>query len=431
MRWLIVSLAAIPVMAVWATLVFLGTANGWWRQALAPPGDTAAFVAAVQRELDDHATGNAAFRLLEGGAVAGEHFVSIGDPVLADTQFQAASVSKWLTAWAIMTLVQRGRVDLDAPVAGYLSRWQLPTGDFDADQVTIRRLLSHTAGLTDDLGYQGFAPGTATQSLEDSLTQAVDARPGADGRVRVGMEPGSDWRYSGGGYALLQLVIEEVTGLGFEPYMQEAVLTPLGLSRSTFRLSADDTGNLATFYDANGEPGPPHAFSAPSAAGLYTTAADMTRFLQAHLPGPAGEPPGRGVLAPQTLDLMHEPNATVMGTDIWGLGLILYAPNGEGGYVVGHDGGNYPAINATVRLDPATGDGIVLLATGDPALAGRLGGEWVFWLTGRLDVPSYYRAIGDVIVLVAIGWGVIAIGVLLIGWGTTRKSNGKAAWSEG
>lgn len=430
MRWLIISLAAIPVLALWAVVAFLGTANGWWRAPLAPPGDSTAFTAAVAAKLDAEHRGNAIFRLLEDGRVVGEHAVSVAEPVNAGTRFQAASLSKWITAWGVMTLVEAGEVDLDAPVSTYLSRWQLPPGPFDNDGVTVRRLLSHTAGLTDGLGYQGFAPGSEPQTLEESLTRAADAMPAADGRVRVGLEPGSEWRYSGGGYALLQLVIEEVSGTTFEAYLQEAVLRPLGLDHSSFTLDADTADNVASVYDTDGEPAAHYVFAAPSAAGLYTSAADMTRFIQAHLPGPAGEPPGRGVLSGETLALMHQPHATAMGTDIWGLGVILYAPNGQDGFIVGHDGSNYPAINTTVRVDPATGNGMLMFVTGNRELAGKVGGEWVFWLTGRLDIPSYYQAIGDVVMLVAIGWGIIALAVLLIGWMATRNSKGKTTWSE-
>lgn len=420
MRWLILSLTAIPAFALWAWVVFVGTSDGWWREPLAPPGDARAFVTAVREVIDRELRGNAAFRLMESGEVVGEHYTSIGDPVDADTRFQVASLSKWITAWGVMDLVEAGRLDLDAPVSTYLTRWSLPDSRFDNDQVTVRRLLSHTAGLTDGLGYGGFAPGTNVQPLEDSLTRAADAE--ADGRVRVGAEPGSEWRYSGGGYALLQLVIEEVSGQPFEAYMRQAVLDPLELRASTFVLD-HDAPDLATFYDVDGTPADHYRFSAPSAAGLYTTAADMTRFLQAQLPGPGGEPPGRGVLQPDTLALMRQPHAFAFGTDIWGLGTMLYAENGSGGHIIGHDGANRPAISTSVRLDPATGDGIVLLITGAPALAGHLAGEWVFWQSGRLDIGTFYDSSGDMILAIAAGWGVIVLAVLVLGWLVTRKGS--------
>ncbi len=411
-------------MAVWATLVFLGTANGWWRSALAPPDDAEAFAAAAAARLEAESRGNGAFRLLEDGSVTAEHYVSTGTPVTADTRFQVASLSKWVTAWAVMALVESGRVDLEAPVSSYLTRWRLPEGPFDHDEVTVRRLLSHTAGLTDGLGYDGFAPGEPVQSLEQSLTRAADAMPGADGRVRVGIEPGAQWLYSGGGYALLQLLIEEVTGERFADYLQRQVLTPLAMIRSTFELDPQDALDLATSYDVDGMPAPHYRFSAPSAAGLYGTAADLTRFVQAQLPGPAGEPRGRGVLRPDTLDRMRAPHATMMGTEIWGLGHMLYAPNDAGGHIIGHDGGNRPAISTSVRFDPASGDGIILLISGNPDLASELGGEWVFWKTGRLDVASYSRAVGNVVVLIGAGWLVIAIIFIIIGWRVTRPQAG-------
>jgi CubicO group peptidase (beta-lactamase class C family) len=423
MRWLILAFAAIPCLALWATVVFLATANGWLRAPLAPTGDTSGFVAAVQRTLDHERNGNAAFRLLEGGQVAGEHYVSTGDPVNADTQFQVASLSKWIAAWGVMHLVETRALDLDAPVDQYLVRWHLPESEFDNDEVTIRRLLSHSAGLTDGLGYGGFPPGTPVQDLTDSLTRAEDAMPGADGRVRVGIEPGSEWRYSGGGYALLELLVEDVSGETFEAYLQRTVLAPLGMRRSTYLLSDPPPDNLATFYAVDGTPAPHYLFSASSAAGLYTTAADLTRFLQAQVAGPDGQPAGRGVIAAETLARMREPHAETLGTDIWGLGHMLYAPNGAGGHIIGHEGGNRPAINTSVRLDPASGDGIILLVTGNEDLASRLGGEWVFWRTGRLDVAAYADALGDVVFRVAVGWAVIALGFAIIGWRVTRPAS--------
>jgi len=83
---------------------------------------------------------------------------------------------------------------------------------------------------------------------------------------------------------------------------------------------------------------------------------------------------------------MRRPHAYQYGVEVWGLGTILFAPNNAGGFVVGHDGNNTPAINTSARVDPATGDGIVVLETGDPLLASNIAGDWVFWRTGNLDL---------------------------------------------
>ena len=172
-------------MCAWLAFVMVGTLYGWWRQPLAPSGEPGAFADAAVRKLDRNRRGNVVFVLIQGGRPVREYAASIGPPVDRDTLFQVASLSKWVSAWGVMTLVEAGKLDLDQPVATYLRRWNLPKSEFDNDTVTVRRLLSHTAGLTDGLGYSGFAPGVAVQSLEDSLTRASDASPDADGRVRV------------------------------------------------------------------------------------------------------------------------------------------------------------------------------------------------------------------------------------------------------
>lgn len=407
-------LSALVALAIWAAIVVFGTLEGWWRKPLAPRGDTAAFMSAAVAKIDTERRGNAAFVLIERGKVYGEHFASVGKPVDRDTLFQIASTSKGVAAWGVMTLVEAGKLDLDAPVSKYLTRWKLPPSEFNNDGVTVRRLLSHTAGLTDGLGYAGFKLGEPIQSLEESLTKAADASPGKDGAVRVGIEPGSEFKYSGGGYTLLQLLIEEVSGQSFNDYMRGAVFAPLGMARSTFVLDAEPT-NVAEFFDTDGSQATHYRFAALAAASLYTSAADMTRFIRAHVSGADGAPAGRGVLTPATLKEMRRPHAQQMGADIWGLGTILYAPNNAGDFIIGHDGNNEPAINTAVRLDPATGDGIVVLETGNKLLATALAGEWVFWQTGHVDFLTVTMEARETMWILGIGAAAILLLVILIG----------------
>lgn len=412
-------LATLGLVVAWAGLVFAGTSEGWWKTPLAPRGDAARFLEAAARRVDSANAGNAVFALIENGAVRGVHSVSVGDAVDTSTAFQVASLSKWVTAWGVMTLVEAGRVDLDAPVERYLTRWKLPPSRFSHDKVTVRRLLSHTAGLTDGLGYAGFEPGTPVQSIEASLTRTGDRPPGNGVAVTVGAEPGSGWQYSGGGYSILQLLIEEVSGESFETYLQRAVLRPLGMVRSTFQWTPESGTALATFYGPDGKPAPHYRFAAVAAASLYTTVADLTRFLQAQVPGQAGEPAGRGVLSPATLAEMWKPHAAKYGQDIWGLGVLLYAPNQAGGHVVGHDGNNDPAINTTARVNPATRNGIVVLETGNRLLASELAGEWVFWETGNVDTIAFL--IGAPRMLRVMGLGAVVIVAGAIGLAVRRR----------
>ena len=416
-----VGLATLGLLVVWVAVVFFGTSEGWWKQPLAPRGDSAAFMSVATRTIDSGQAGNAVMALISDGTVQGVHATSVGTAVNADTVFQTASLSKWITAWGVMALVDQGKLDLDAPVSRYLKRWTLPPSAFDNDKVTARRLLSHTAGLTDGLGYAGFAPGTPVQSIEASLNQTADASPGKKGKVEVGIEPGTEWRYSGGGYAVLQLLIEDVSGEPFEAYMQRVVFQPLGMVHSTFHWSPAQGTTLAAFYGRNAKPATHFRFSAVAAASLYTSVSDLTRFLQAHLPGKKGEPVGRGVLGAAMVAQMWQPIGSLYGQAIWGLGTMLYADNRAGGFVVGHDGSNEPAINTTARLNPATGNGIVILETGSPLLATRLAGEWVFWEAGRVDFLAFKLALPGM--LRWLGVGSLAIVVLAPGvaWAMRRR----------
>jgi len=417
-------LATLGLLVLWTAVVGIGLLEGWWRSPLVPRGDTQAFMNALVRELETTRAGNVGLALIEHGAVHAEHMSSVGEPVDRDTVFQVASLSKWITAWGVMALVEQGRLDLDAPVSRYLTRWALPETGFDNDGVTVRRLLSHTAGLTDGLGYAGFAPGSQAQTLEASLTQAADASPGASGRVQVGHPPGQRFKYSGGGYTLLQLLIEEVSGGTFEAYMQRAVFEPLGMNHSTFVWDETRGFKLAPSFDVDSKPTPYLRFTSLAATSLYTTVGDMTTFLQAHLRGARGEPVGRGVLTAHALKQMQEPHASQFGQEIWGLGTMLYAPNGAGAFVVGHDGNNDPAINTAARLNPATGDGIVILETGNRLLATRLAGEWVFWETGNLDFLTVTMEAKRMFIVIATGWVVILVGAVVVAWRGRRTRVG-------
>jgi len=393
-------LATLAAIMVWTVLVGMGARQGWWRPLPAPHGDTAAFIGAAKARFAKESRGDIALVLIVNGRVAGTYYASHGRPVDGTSLFQVASLSKWITAFGVMRLVEQGRIDLDAPVSRYLKRWKLPPSRFDNDGVTVRRVLSHSAGLTDGLGYLGFLPGQAPQSLPTSLTRAADAQPGADGIVRVGAEPGTTWRYSGGGYAMLQMMIEDVTGKPFNDTMRQTVLLPMGMTHSTF--VDPDPAHLAEVFDAEGRPTVHRRFAAPAAASLFTSVDDLTRFLQAQ----------RKALKPETLARMRAPSSNIYGIPVWGLGNTLYAPNGRGGFVVGHDGNNAPAINTTVRTDPANGDGIVVLSSGNATLASEIGGDWVYWHGGVVDFLDINRDLGRTLTVLTVGIGFILLGMI-------------------
>lgn len=413
-------LPALFLFFLWAILIVLGALNGWWRQPLTnsdKPGD---FIQEAKKEIHSDFVGGIAMALIEDGVVYDEYLFSVDNSVNRNTAFQVASLSKWVSAWGVMALVEQGKLNLDQPISQYLTRWQLPEGAFDNNEVTVRLLLSHTAGLTDGLGYQGFLPKTPIQSLEASLTKASDASPGANGEVKVGVKPGSEWIYSGGGYTLLQLIIEEVSGKTFQDYMTETIFQPLGMTNSTYGWDDAMHSNLATFYDKDASIGTHYRFTSLAATSLYTSLHDMELFVQAHFEGSNNEPRGRGVLNANSIDDMRKPHAQQMGAAIWGLGTMLYADNNQSDYIIGHDGQNEPAINMAVRLDPSTKHGIIILEMGSPLLATEIGGDWVFWKTGNVDSLSFISLFGSMKIWIGVGWLVILL--FVVGFRVQKRS---------
>jgi CubicO group peptidase (beta-lactamase class C family) len=251
-----------------------------------------------------------------------------------------------------MKLVEEEKLRLDAPVV--TRRWQLPASEFDASGVTLRRLLSHTAGLSLH-GYPGFWPPSELPALERSL--AGDTNGAGD--VRLEAAPGTRWKYSGGGYTLAQLLLEETTGTSFAEYMRKEVLLPLGMEHSAYGWPAEILAASATPYDARGEPLPRGGplFPELAAAGLQTTAGDLGRFAVASLARFAGKDAPR-VLARETVELMQSPAPT---SPEYGLGYEVR--EWQGIPVTGHGGAN-DGWMARLSLAPASGDGLVILTNG-------------------------------------------------------------------
>ncbi len=316
--------------------------------------------------------------------------VQKGIPAGPDTVYQVASISKPVTAWGVMKLVEQGKLDLDAPVSRYLTRWKLPPSPYDPDGVTIRRLLSHSAGLSVH-GYPGVLPDTPIPSLEESLSGAG----GSAYAVKQAAQAGRQFRYSGGGYTLLQLVVEEVTGQSFAEYMQNEVLTPLGMSHSSFDWRSDLRADTATGYDRRGKALPNYLFAEMAAAGLYTTAGELARFGAASLPGGNGDAAGRGVLAPESVAAMFKPAVAmpagtaetfITGMDAYGLGYFI-EDLGDGSQWYSHDGGN-AGWRSQLVIAPKQNAVLVVLTNSDngAALAADLMGQWAKWLGA--DTPK-------------------------------------------
>jgi len=404
---------AVVAIAAWTGIAGYGAFQGWWLRPIAPRGDTPAFAQAATTLAQAGSKGNLALVLLRQGAVFAELYTPSLDPVNRETRFPLASMSKWFTAYGVMQLVQAGRLELDAPVSNYLTQWQLPAGPFDAQQVTIRRLLSHTAGLTDGLGFADYLPSESVPSLAETLRHP---RASSDSAVAiaVGRPPGSEFQYSGGGYLILQAVMEDVTGMPFATWMKDSVFHPLGMHRATYGYLGS-LDNVSRSFDARGALAPTFRYAADGATGLSASVRDLIAFAQAQL---QTEARGGAPLRQVTLDLMKHPHGRKLGLDIWGLGVALYAPTASGAYVYGHDGANAPAINTSMRINPDNGDAVIVLVTGHPSLATAIAGEWTLWQTGVPDFLSFDRALRSAFVPWLLGLATI---VALWGWRMVRR----------
>jgi len=265
---------------------------------------------------------------LEWARAYGLADVEEGRPATTRTLFQAASISKPVAALAALKLVEEGMLDLDENVNEKLERWQVPENKYTAvEPVTLRRLLTHTAGTT----VHGF-PGYAADVTVPTTIEVLDGEGNTD-PIRVDTVPGSLWRYSGGGYTIAQLLLRDVAGEPFPAIMRETVLEPIGMSESTYEqpLPESRRGQAASGYRADGTrvEGKWHTYPEMAAAGLWTTPTDLAHYAIEIQKAYAGEP--SAVLSTDMARQMLEP-----GMNDWGLGPAI----GLGGRAFRHGGAN-------------------------------------------------------------------------------------------
>ncbi len=297
-----------------------------------------------------------------------------GGAVTPDTLFQAGSISKPVTALAALRLVDQHRLTLDSDVNVQLRGWKLPTPP--GMQVTLRELLSHTAGTTVH-GFPGYAAGAAVPSVDDVLAGHAPAntRP-----VVVDTRPGTKWRYSGGGYTVIQKLIGDVTGKPFATVLQDEVLRPAGMTHSRFAQPID-TATQATAawpHDGLGKPveGGPHRYPELAAAGLWSTPSDLLRYAIAVRDSVRG--PG-GLLDQKLAVAMLTP-----GKGDYGLGLEVHgAPDNR---VFSHGGSNEGYENFLVAYS-GSGDGVAVMTNG--AQGNELAMEITRSVAAAYDWPSY------------------------------------------
>jgi CubicO group peptidase (beta-lactamase class C family) len=261
--------------------------------------------------------------------------LSTGDPVVRGTLFHQASVSKTFVATAIMQLVERGKVELDAPITKYLSYFKLE--DERYQNITIRQLMNHTSGMPDEEDYAWDRPEYDEQSLERYVKGI--------GHHKLLSQPGEKFAYSNIGYEILGDMIAKVSDMSFEQYMEKNILKPTGMQSSSF-LKQEVEAYIAAPHvlGATHECGgcvssvfPYNRAHAPSST-LYTHAEDMCQYLLMHLNGgTAGN--GNEVLQPGSYNEMWKPHAqTGYDPENAQIGLGWFLGEYKGSRILSHSG---------------------------------------------------------------------------------------------
>lgn len=336
----------------------------------------------IPQLLNDFIVPGTAIAIIENGEIIlqkgyGYSNIDKGTKVTNTTGFNIGSISKTIAAWGVMKLVQEGKIDLDAPAEKYLTRWHLPESEYDSNEVTIRRLLSHTAGLSLH-GYPGWSPKDTLPTIEESL----NGKNNGPGRVEIIMEPGTKWKYSGGGFTILQLIIEEVTQQKFEDYMQAEILNPLGMTSSSYTIDQKVLKASSLEYNNFGEEIDFELFTAQAAAGLHTTIEDFTKFAQSSLYVSKNNKKHQQILSASYLQQMMEPAPASNGR--YGLGYSVDSIQGTSVTLRGHGGAN-SGWHAYLQVDPVTNDGFIMVTNGGAGhnIYRQVYCDWIYWKTGE------------------------------------------------
>lgn len=278
-------------------------------------------------------------------------------PVTSQTLFQAASISKPVSAYAALKEVERGKINADENVNLYLKTWKLPDNEFTNEKkVNLKHLLSHSGGVTVG-GFRGYTVGDAVPTLVQVLN---GEKPANSPEIRVDKTPGGSLRYAGGGYCIMQQMLIDLEGKSYPQLMQELVLGPLDMKNSTYNqpLSAAQLKFAATGYlpDGSEVPGKRHTYPEMAPAGLWTTGTDLAKFvidIQATLKGESHKVISQG-MAQQMVSPFIEP--------FEGLGIFLEKRN-ETQYF--NHGGWNEGFSSKIIGNTNNGDGVVILTNGN------------------------------------------------------------------
>jgi CubicO group peptidase (beta-lactamase class C family) len=326
-----------------------------------PPVALDSLRAHIRRVMDSTRTPSISVAVARNGRIIWEEGFGLADvehrtPATPTTLYSMASISKPITATGLMKLVEQGKIDLDRPANDYLGSAKITALAGSASDATVRRVMSHSAGLP--LHYRFFYEGGSVTrpSMDEAITRyAITVYP-----------PGATYSYSNLGYGVLEEIIARVSGRSYEDFMRDEVFKPLGMTTSTIGTGAG-IANSAVRYTAQGKSIAFYDFDHRAASAVYTSAHELVRFGMFHLENHLKDQ--RPVLKDATLDAMHRiatPGDTATG---YGLGWLI--GNEQGMRVMSHTGG-MPGVATTLKLYPQQNVVIVALANTSGAAPHRI-----------------------------------------------------------
>lgn len=322
----------------------------------------------LDQRLEHHHVPGVSIAIMQNGHIAwtlahGVKDLTTGQPVDNNTVFQAGSISKPAFAAVLMKYREIHGLDLDTDVNSFLTSWQLPAHPWsDQEPVTLRRLLSHSAGTTVH-GFPGYAKGEDIPTLVEVLDGAAPANTAA---VVVDIKPGSAMRYSGGGTTIAQLLLQDVSSQPLTAMAEQLLFSPIGMSRSGFTqpISEELATNMATPYDDAGNPvkGGAHTYATLAAAGMWSTPSDLLRL---------GAEIRQSYLTDDKENWLSQASATDMLTSNSptgspphvGIGFFLHKKGNE---LIGFaHGGADAGFMSQFYLEIQTGNGYAIMTNGD------------------------------------------------------------------
>jgi CubicO group peptidase (beta-lactamase class C family) len=296
------------------------------------------------------------------------------------TLFQAGSISKSVSAVGALAMVQRGDLILDEDVNLRLKSWKLPSSEFmKSEKVTLERILNHSAGLT----VHGF-PGYAVNEPVPTLVQVLNGTaPANSDPILNDMLPGKEWRYSGGGYTIMQQLMIDVAKKQFPVLMKDSVLGKIGMKDSSFEqpLPLNWQERTASGHTSGDQkvPGKWHIYPEMAAAGLWTTPTDLAKFAVEIQNSFLGK--SHRILSTDLVKNMLKPR---LGDD--GLGFFV---GGKGDAFQFSHTGRDEGFDSFLFEYPNIGKGIVIMANSN--LDNDLMGEIMRSVATEYKWPDYHQ----------------------------------------